>query len=318
MKTFLLLALLITFSSLGEILVAKGMQCVGDVPFRLHDILRAAWRAVSNRYLPMGVFFLALSFFTFLSLLSYADLSYVVPLTAVSYITNTIGAKFLLKETITKSRWIGTLLVAGGVSIISLPGIVESIAVNFAHSVFESLQSILLPSGEALSASSPFTAWLVFALRLALLVCVIASFVYYLISIAGLISWSRDRVRQRKLGAQFTPPVSILIPVRGADASTYETFAGFCRQDYPAYQIIFGVRDPDDPAVAIIRKLQSDFPDCEIELVISPAEIGHNAKVSNLQNMSERARHDHLIIVDSDIRVGTDYLSRVIAPLQQE
>jgi ceramide glucosyltransferase len=318
MKTFLLLALLVTFGSLGEILSAKGMRQVGDVSFRPREILRAVARAARNKYLFLSVFFLALSFFTFLSLLSYADLSYVVPLTAVGYITNTVGAKFLLKEKISRGRWAGTLLVAAGVAIISLPSGVEAAAIKLASHLAHALSITVNPSGRSLSAALPLGDWLTISLRLTLLALVIASIAYYALALAGAWSWARDRHRQRALDAALAPPVSVLIPVRGADAESYETFAGFCRQDYPEYQIIFGVRDADDPAVEVIRKLQADFPGRHIELVISPLEVGHNAKVSNLQNMSARLAHDYLVIADSDIRVGADYLRRVIAPLQRE
>ena len=107
MKTFLLMCSLIACSSLGEVLSAKGMQKVGDISFRPKLLLKALGRMFRNPYLIAGVFCLALSFFSFISLLSYADLSFVVPLTAVGYITNTIGARFLLKERISKERWIG-------------------------------------------------------------------------------------------------------------------------------------------------------------------------------------------------------------------
>jgi ceramide glucosyltransferase len=141
--------------------------------------------------------------------------------------------------------------------------------------------------------------------------------VYYVIALAAGLLWFRDRRRQRALGLNYTPPVTIFKPVRGADADAYENFASFCQQDYPNYQIIFGVQDEDDPAAPIIRRLSAAFPERDLELVISPRESGFNRKVSNLQNMYERAKHDMLLIADSDIRVEPDYLRRVAAPLQQ-
>jgi drug/metabolite transporter (DMT)-like permease len=119
-KTALLLISLIACSSLGEILSAKGMQQVGAVSLPPRALLSAIGRMVRNPYLCFGVVLLAASFFSFISLLSYADLSYVVPLTAVSYVTNTLGAKFLLGETIEARRWLGTVLVMMGVIMISL------------------------------------------------------------------------------------------------------------------------------------------------------------------------------------------------------
>ncbi|MBS1787074.1 MAG: EamA family transporter [Acidobacteria bacterium] len=127
MKTFLLLCSLIGGSSLGEILSAKGMQQVGDVSLRPHALFGAILRMIRNPYLIGGVACMAVSFFSFISLLSYADLSFVVPLTAVSYITNTLGARFFLGERISRERWMGTLLVAFGVALVSISGKLEAL-----------------------------------------------------------------------------------------------------------------------------------------------------------------------------------------------
>ena len=314
MKTWFLLSALIVFSSLGEILSARGMKQVGDISFRPRHLLDALARAVRNLSLIASITCLAISFFSFLALLSYADLSYILPLTAVTYITNTIGAKLWLKEKISVARLFGILMVTCGIAIISLPRSLEAALISVSHSFFEKLIAVLT-NGEGLSAATP-PGWLLFVLRFGLLILVISALVYYVISLVAGWLWSRDRKRQRALGTSFTPPVTILIPVRGADNHTSENFASFCRQAYPEFQLVFGVREENDPAVQVIRKLQSDFPARLIELVISPAEFGSNAKVSNLQNMSAQAAHDFLIIVDSDIRVGPDYLRRVMAPMQ--
>ncbi|HEX4950339.1 MAG TPA: bacteriohopanetetrol glucosamine biosynthesis glycosyltransferase HpnI [Blastocatellia bacterium] len=312
MKTFLLLAMLIVFSSLGEILSARGMKQIGEVSFRPRLLLRTIPRLFTNGNLIAGVACLAFSFFSFLSLLSYADLSYVVPLTAVGYITNTIGAKFLLHERISKARWWGTLLVTLGVAIISLPANFEAFAIQAATNFGQQLLLWLNPTNNAFTPAFS----LLFAVRAALLLSVVAALVYYVLALVAGWLWRQDRRRQRALGLNFTPPVSILIPVRGADVEAYQNFASFCQQDYLEFQLVFGCRDEHDPAVPIIRKLQSDFPQRQIDLVISANEIGANAKVSNLNNMLAHAAHEHLIVVDSDIRVTPDYLRRVIAPMQ--
>src|SRR5215510_8710503 len=111
MKTFLLLCSLIAGSSIGEILSAKGMQQVGDITFRLKELGRALGQMARNPYLFGAITCLAISFFSFIGLLSYSDLSFIVPLTAVCYVTKTIGAHFLLKERISRERWLGTLSV---------------------------------------------------------------------------------------------------------------------------------------------------------------------------------------------------------------
>ncbi|MFN0087128.1 MAG: bacteriohopanetetrol glucosamine biosynthesis glycosyltransferase HpnI [Blastocatellia bacterium] len=312
MKTFLLLCSLIAGSSLGEILCAKGMRQVGEVSLRPRALLAAARRMVRNPWLYAGVGFLALSFFSFISLLSYADLSFVVPLTAVGYITNTLGARFFLKERISRERWMGTLLVAFGVSIISLDQRLEPLLRPNVAAWARGLHGVLAPRGVDGIAHG-----VIFAVRGALMICILAAIVYYGIAAAAGLLWFADRRRQRALGTAYAPPVTIFKPVRGADAEAYENFASFCRQDYPAFQLLFGAREESDPAVPIIRRLQEDFPEREIDLVISSEEIGHNPKVSNLWNMFPRARHDMLLIVDSDIRVTPGYLRRVVAPMQR-
>ncbi len=316
MKTFLLLTSLIAFSSMGEILAAKGMKQVGRVSFRPRALIGAIWRMVRNFYLVAGVSSLALSFFSFISLLSYAELSFILPLTSVGYITNTLGAHFFLKERVSKERWLGTLLVACGVSIVSLSDRIESIlnanATNWAYKFY----ALLAPDETVGLFQSPITNQLVILVRLALLICVSAAIAYHLFSLFAGISWFRDRRKQCSLGLNYTPPVTIFKPVSGADTEAYDNFASFCLQDYPEFQVIFGVRAESDPAVAIINRLIADSPDRDIELVISQNVSGYNGKVSNLQNMYARAKHGLFLIADSDIRVGTDYLRRVIAPLQ--
>jgi len=114
------------------------------------------------------------------------------------------------------------------------------------------------------------------------------------------------------------PPVTILKPLHGAEPDLYAHLASFCLQDYPSpVQIVFGVADPADPAVAIVRNLVAEFPDRDLALVISSRRHGANAKVSNLINMQSQARHEVLVIADSDIAVPRDYLTTVAAILDQ-
>lgn len=114
---------------------------------------------------------------------------------------------------------------------------------------------------------------------------------------------------------EFHPPVSILKPICGIDCDTYKNFASFCRQDYPEYQIIFAARDRFDPAVEVVEKMIAEFSDLDIQLVVSDRTIGANLKVSNLANAQAAAKYPILLIADSDIRVGSDYLQRVVQPL---
>lgn len=114
------------------------------------------------------------------------------------------------------------------------------------------------------------------------------------------------------------PAVTILKPLHGAEPDLYPRLAGFCRQDYPGpMAIVFGVADADDGAVAVVRQLMANFPDRELTLVIDPRRHGANAKVSNLINMQGAARHDVLVISDSDIAVAPDYLRHVVGSLER-
>ncbi len=147
----------------------------------------------------------------------------------------------------------------------------------------------------------------------------VSSSTYYLICL-----WSAAVfLRERKAGegappAPFLPPVSLLKPLKGTDPDIYESFRSHCLQDYHDYEVIFGVSDPNDPAIASVQQLQREFPDRTIRLLVSPNKLGANVKVSNLEQMLQVARYPHLLVNDSDIRVEKDYLRRVIAPLADE
>ena len=114
------------------------------------------------------------------------------------------------------------------------------------------------------------------------------------------------------------PAVTILKPLHGAEPNLVVNLAGFCVQDYPGpVQTVFGVADAADPAVDVVRRLIARFPDCDLELVIDPRRHGTNRKVSNLINMAAKARHEVLVVVDSDIVVDPHYLKNVVASLER-
>ena len=101
--------------------------------------------------------------------------------------------------------------------------------------------------------------------------------------------------------------------MRGLDPGAYENFASFCRQDYPEFEILFAVNDPEDPVVPFIQKLMADFPERSIRLIVVTERLGANTKVSNLCRLVREARHDLLVITDSDVRVEPEYLRSVAA-----
>ena len=114
------------------------------------------------------------------------------------------------------------------------------------------------------------------------------------------------------------PAVTMLKPLKGLDPQLYENLSTFCRQDYPRFQIVFGVADRQDPAIAVVRRLQAEHPTLDVDLIIDGRLYGTNDKVSNLINICRRAKHDVLVLSDGDIRVPPDYLRRVAAPLRDE
>jgi ceramide glucosyltransferase len=110
--------------------------------------------------------------------------------------------------------------------------------------------------------------------------------------------------------------VSVLKPVHGLEPEAYENFATFCRQDYPQYEVLFGVTNPQDAAIPVIRKLITDFPGLPIHLVVTTEKIGSNDKVNKLCGLAHAARHNLLVLSDADIRVGPGYLGSVAAPFR--
>lgn len=130
---------------------------------------------------------------------------------------------------------------------------------------------------------------------------------YYLICL-----WSALRISRHKESATAgpLPPVSLLKPLRGADPELHEALCSHCAQDYPEFEVLLGVGDAADPAVPVAEQLVREFPG-RVRLVICPEALGANRKVSKLVQMLAQARHGHVGITDSDIRVPPDYLRRI-------
>jgi ceramide glucosyltransferase len=125
-----------------------------------------------------------------------------------------------------------------------------------------------------------------------------------------------DLYGRQQVRCQNRPPITILKPVCSRERSLYQNLRSFCEQDYPAYQVIFGVRDPGDPAIAVIEQLIRDLPHRDLRLVVDARIVGANYKMSNLANMLATADHDILVVADSDVRVGGDYLTAIAAPFE--
>jgi ceramide glucosyltransferase len=120
--------------------------------------------------------------------------------------------------------------------------------------------------------------------------------------------------RAPKAAAAERPPISVMKPLCGAEPGMAENLTSCLKQDYPAFQMVFGVADASDPALAVVQSLPRDLPGVEIETVADATRHGLNLKVGNLLNMWPRVRHDLIAIADSDIHVGPHYLADLAAP----
>jgi ceramide glucosyltransferase len=236
------------------------------------------------------------SFFSFLAVLSWANLSFVVPATAIVYVVTVLGAKIFLDEKVDRLRWGGTLLICFGVALVCLPG---DISFN--------LSAILRPA------------------RFFFGLLTLASVCYFLASVVAaerFFSKSGEKGQTGSPGssiegpAVFSRPISVLVPLCGADFRAYQNYASLCRQDYPEFEILFGVADPRDSSLAVVEKLRADFPEVSIQMVVSSDEIGPNPKVNSLNNMLSRARHETILMLDSDIRVGPDFIGTIFEELR--
>jgi ceramide glucosyltransferase len=155
---------------------------------------------------------------------------------------------------------------------------------------------------------SEYLPWLIFPLCL-------GAIAYYGYAIYA----AKDFFAQpRNINLNFHPPITVLKPLCGLDLDAYENLASFCNQDYPCYQVIFVVREENDPSLTIVWQLMQEYRDRDISLVVNPGTIGTNLKVSNLANAIKEAKYEIVAIADSDIQVGPDYLQQVVQPLSDE
>jgi ceramide glucosyltransferase len=113
------------------------------------------------------------------------------------------------------------------------------------------------------------------------------------------------------------PPVTILKPLCGDEPLLEEALTSCFQQGYPEFQIVFGIQNPKDPALAVVQRLRERFPARDVAVVIDPTPHGPNRKVANLINMLPSARHDILVISDSDLHLPLNYLERLVVALEK-
>jgi ceramide glucosyltransferase len=289
MRTALILIFVVVTGTGGEICLTHAMKLLGEVhDFHPRAILSFVLRALRVGWLWFGVLLMTASFFSFLAMLSWFPVSFVIPTTSLAYVAGAFGAKLFLGEQLNGTRWAGILLICLGVGMAWVDDLPASLRYSSAIIVLR---------------------WTVLALALGPLF-------YYLLGIYS--AWRFFRVARRQAGPSQlkfvgAPSISVLKPIRGLDPDAYENFASFCRQDYPEFEILFAVNDAEDPAAPVVQKLIADFPDRPIRLIVVVERLGANTKVSNLCRLVREARHDLLVITDSDVRVEPGYLQSIAA-----
>ncbi len=140
------------------------------------------------------------------------------------------------------------------------------------------------------------------------------AFAYQTLSIVASLAHLRRRRAFARAQPDFSPPVSVLKPVRGLDPNTVEAFVSQAQQNYPCFELLFGVASADDPAVSEVERLRQQFPHASIRLIVGSSNF-LNAKVAILANLARHARYQIWVVNDSDIEVGPNYLRQVVAPL---
>src|SRR6202790_1934897 len=227
MRTASTLIFVVVTGTGGEICLTHAMKLLGEVhDFHPRAILSFVLRSLRVGWLWFGVLLMTASFFSFLTMLSWFPVSFVIPATSLAYVAGAFGAKIFLGERVNATRWAGILLIFLGVAMAWVDDLPPSLQWP---SVYSSIR------------------WTILGLALGPLF-------YYLVGIFS--AWRFFRVAHREAGQTQAAhadarPISVLKPVRGLDPGAYENFASFCRQDYQEFEILFAVNDAGDPSVPV-------------------------------------------------------------------
>ncbi len=152
------------------------------------------------------------------------------------------------------------------------------------------------------------------ALQVFLLVPAIVASIYSVLASMAVLVFCRRQMPRPAAGDRL-PPASILKPVFGLEKDLGGNLRSACLQDYPAYQVVVSVQRLDDPALPLLRELESEFGPDRVTVVVSNSEPVVNGKIQNLTAALDAARHDVLVISDSDVELRPDYLRTIVAPL---
>jgi len=147
----------------------------------------------------------------------------------------------------------------------------------------------------------------------------LSSTVFLILALAAAVRYRIRAQREKQLIASTStlPPVTILKPVHGAEPRLRENLESFFLQDYPDFEIVFGARDPSNEALNVVEDLQRHYPQVKARIVYSGPPQWPNAKVFSLDKMIATTTNDLLVVSDSDVEVGADFLRNIVPPLLQ-
>ena len=148
-----------------------------------------------------------------------------------------------------------------------------------------------------------------------LLILIVASLAYQILALVSLGRFFTNSLPS--LDISEWPGITVLKPVKGLDRESRECLKSFLTQDYPAYQVLFGVADTADPVVPLLNELRRETPPGRLEVIFCPENLGHNPKVSILRQLEPRARYDFLAVADGDVKAGPDFLRSMASALQE-
>ncbi len=153
------------------------------------------------------------------------------------------------------------------------------------------------------------------ALELLFLIPTIGGSIYAILCVCAIIKLRRRSGKKSKCSFESWPPVTILKPVHGIEKNQRENLRSTCIQDYPEFQVVFSVQDPEDATIPLLKDLQREFGSERVAVAIENCKVGTNGKINNMIGGLRHARHDVLVISDSDILLRPDYLKTIVAPL---
>jgi ceramide glucosyltransferase len=152
-------------------------------------------------------------------------------------------------------------------------------------------------------------------LQWACLVPVVVGSLYYLVCLVSVLIVRAQATVAPRVPIGGWPPVTMLKPVHGLEKHQERNLRSACLQDYPTYQVVLSVQDENDPALPLLRSLQEEFGCERVTVVIDQRQVGTNGKINNLLGGLAHAQHEILVISDSDVYTGPDYLKAIVAPL---